>query len=51
MKKHLRMILTLSTAAAMTAGAAFTSFAGSWQLDNIGWWYQTDDGSYLRDTF
>jgi len=25
---------------------ANTSFAGTWQADGAGWWYQNDDGSY-----
>ena len=25
---------------------ASTVFAGTWQKDGIGWWYQNDDGSY-----
>ena len=23
-----------------------TAFAGTWLQDNVGWWYQNDDGSY-----
>lgn len=51
MKKFVRTLAALGMAAAMTAGGALTSYAGSWQLDSVGWWYQTDDGGYLRDTF
>ena len=44
MKKFVRTLAALGMAAAMTAGGALTSYAGSWQLDSVGWWYQTDDG-------
>ena len=44
MKKRIAM-----TAAAAMMLAAFTSapaFAGQWQSDAAGWWWQNDDGSY-----
>lgn len=28
---------------------AFTAFAGTWQRDGWGWWYQRDDGSYPKN--
>ena len=51
MKKFVKTMAALGMAAAMMAGGAMTSYAGAWQLDSVGWWYQTDDGGYLRDTF
>ena len=36
-------------AAILTAGISMTSFAGEWKLDQVGWWYQNDDGSYAKD--
>lgn len=30
----------------MCGGSAFSAFAGSWQQDASGWWWQEDDGSY-----
>lgn len=35
----------------MSATMAMTSFAGQWQQDSIGWWYQNDDGSYPVNTW
>lgn len=40
---------TLLVALPLTLALAFTSFAGQWQEDPNGWWYQEDDGSYLRN--
>ena len=42
MKKIITAVAALAIAAAMT----MTSFAGSWQKDYVGWWYQNDDGSW-----
>ena len=25
---------------------SINAFAGQWKLDNTGWWYENDDGSY-----
>ena len=35
----------------MLITTAGTSFAGVWYLDNYGWWYQNDDGSYPAGTW
>lgn len=37
---------TIGLAGVMMAGAAMTSFAGEWRQDNVGYWWQNDDGSY-----
>ena len=37
--------LLVATVAAM-AFMVFPSYAGEWKQDNIGWWYQNDDGTY-----
>jgi len=42
MNKLKTLIITLGLSLAMI----FTAFAGQWQMDSIGWWYQNDDGSY-----
>ena len=47
MKKAKLLIATLC----MSATMAMTSFAGQWQQDSIGWWYQNDDGSYPVNTW
>lgn len=35
----------------MTLLGAMSAFAGSWQKDEIGYWYQNDDGSYQKDAW
>ncbi len=47
MKKAKLLIATLC----MSATMVMTSFAGQWQQDSIGWWYQNDDGSYPANTW
>lgn len=42
MKKTKLIVSTL----VMVASMGFTAYAGQWQQDTIGWWYQNDDGSY-----
>lgn len=46
MKKR---ILTLAVAGIMALSATITSFAGQWKQEAAGWWYQNDDGSFLKD--
>ena len=36
-------------AALLTISMSFTAFAGQWQKDANGWWYQYYDGSYPYD--
>ncbi|MDT3844593.1 MAG: hypothetical protein LIV11_08455 [Bacillota bacterium] len=43
MKKR---VFTIAAMLAMTIGPAGTSFAGSWQENEYGRWYQNEDGSY-----
>lgn len=38
--------IALMGATLLTLSATITSFAGSWKQDNVGWWYQRDNGSY-----
>lgn len=44
--KRSKKIVALAMAALMTAGSGMTVFAGQWQSDTNGWWWQNDDGSY-----
>lgn len=47
MKKRLKSLLrTVLVAGAMTLMMTSTALAGQWKQDNVGWWYQNDDGSY-----
>lgn len=38
-------------AAAMTAAMGMTAFAGQWNQDSAGWYWQDDDGSHPTDTW
>lgn len=42
--RKLRLVLPTVV---MTIAMSFTAFAGSWQGDSTGWWYQNDDGTYM----
>lgn len=44
MKK--RTIITMIVMAVLTLTMTMTALAGEWKKDNVGWWYQNDDGSY-----
>ena len=46
-----KMLKTLGRAAALTAAMSVTAFAGQWEQDSAGWWWQEDDGSYARNTW
>ena len=37
--------------AAITLGFAATAFAGSWEVNNRGWWYRNNDGSWPANTW
>ena len=41
-----KTFLTLIAARTMALSMTISAFAGSWQQDNVGWWWQNDDGSY-----
>lgn len=43
MKKKLA---TLALVLGLSVAGSMSAFAGEWKQDNIGWWYQNDDGSY-----
>lgn len=45
MKKFLVLLMTAN----ITLCSTIVSFAGEWKQDNIGWWYQNDDGSYVKN--
>lgn len=43
----MRKFLVLLMSATIALCSTFVSFAGEWKQDNVGWWYQNDDGSYV----
>lgn len=43
-----KRVIALSMATVMAIGSVTTAFAGEWKKDNIGWWWQNDDGSYAK---
>lgn len=49
--KKLKKISVLVLAAAMTAGAGMTAFAGQWEQVGDNWKYKNDDGTYLTRTW
>lgn len=48
MRKNAKLFLAVIALSLLMAG---TAFAGSWQQDNIGYWYLRDDGSYPKDSW
>lgn len=38
------------TAMALTIACAVPAYAGEWKKNTIGWWWQSEDGSYPTDT-
>lgn len=47
MKKHILLAIVLT----MSLSATFMSFAGQWEQNSSGWWYQEDNGSYPLNTW
>lgn len=41
-----KRLLTVIGSALITFAATTTVFAGTWKQDNVGWWWQRDNGSY-----
>lgn len=48
MKKKLA---TLVITGLFALSSLSTAFAGSWLQDNVGWWYQNDDGTWPASTW
>ncbi|MDO5417927.1 MAG: hypothetical protein Q4F29_12045 [Lachnospiraceae bacterium] len=49
--RKLKKLAAICLAAVMTLGSSVLSYAGEWKQDEIGWWYQNDDGSYPVSTW
>ena len=45
-----KQTMVFALAAAMALGSTMTAFAGQWMKDDVGYWWQEDDGSYPVDT-
>ena len=41
----------IALCAVLTLGSACTAFAGSWQVNNRGWWYRNDNGTWPASTW
>ena len=39
---------TIMVAVGVSVLASMTAFAGEWKQDNVGWWYQNDDGGNTK---
>lgn len=44
-----KSFMTAVLAGLIAVSINITAFAGQWQQDPKGWWYQNDDGSFLKD--
>ncbi len=42
----MKKLITFIAAGVFALSMAMTSFAGSWQRNNVGWWYQNDNGTW-----
>lgn len=45
----MRKIKLLLATLVMVAAFNITAFAGEWKQNDIGWWYQNDDNTYIKD--
>lgn len=48
--KRSKKAIALMLAAVMASGSTMTVFAGQWMKDDVGYWWQEDDGSYPTNT-
>ncbi len=46
-----KKIMTVLITGTITTMLSFTAFAGSWQSDANGWWWQNDDGTYPANSW
>ena len=46
-----RRLITILLASTLTFSLSLTAFAGQWMKDDVGYWWQEDDGSYPVNTF
>ncbi len=42
----MKKVKLLFAAAVLSITMSFSAFAGQWNQDAKGWWYQNDDGTY-----
>lgn len=47
-RKKINFRLAAAAAATMSLSLTFVSYAGEWKKDDVGWWYQHYDGSYVQ---
>lgn len=45
----MKKLMTAALAGLMAMSMSTTALAGQWQQDAVGWWYQNDNSSYLKD--
>ena len=51
MKKTTKKMITLITAGVLSFAAFTQAYAADWKKDNIGWWWQEDNGTYPVNTW
>ena len=44
-KKYRMMVIAVLLA---TVALSMSAFAGQWRQDDTGWWYQNEDGTYVK---
>lgn len=45
----MKKLLVLLMSATIAISSTIVSFAGEWKQDSVGWWYQNEDGSYVKN--
>ena len=45
-KKKSYKVTAAMVAFFLSAGLSTTVYGGEWKRDNVGWWYQNDDGTW-----
>lgn len=48
MRKAVKRLITLGTILCLMVSSSIMSFAGEWKQNDMGWWYENDDGSYTK---
>ena len=46
-----KKLMTTILAGVMISAFSIPAYAGSWQSDSTGWWWQNDDGSYPANSW
>ena len=47
--RNLKKVLLAGLVLSFSVSSSIMAFAGQWERDSTGWWYQNDDGTYAAD--